>query len=414
MAFGWNRTRYTPIAVDFGAHSLKLLQIVPGDPPHLLAAGAMTAPTDCQDRWGFYSDALRQLCKQLPFKGHDAVCTTPAHQTLIQHLQISGGEQTDLSEAVGQELRQRLSIDPSRMVVRHFHVGQFVRDGSPRQEVVCVATGRDTVMRYIQALKQAGFETSGIFAEPQAVVRSFAHLYRRHDDDQRTTCFIDLGAATVKVVIAHGTEMVFAKTIHHVSHAAAPDSTDPAEAAEPAEPAAEAPADMPAIPPHGPPIDLETGAGDGGSTSPENDAGPRRRSGGAQALARAGLAVLDAPAPPEPVARREAPARAEPKARGEVTDNAMDCLLDELQLCLRYHQGMFPERAVEQLVFLGGGSRLVERCQRIAQGLRIAAQLGDPLARLVRPGGAVAPVGLDMRQPQPGWAVPMGLCLSQT
>ena len=399
MAFAWNKTRHSPIAVDFGAHSLKLLQIVPGDPPRLLAAGAAVMPDDTSDRWAFYAEAVRRLSKQLPFKGNLAVCTTPGHQTLIQHLQIAGGEQDDLAGAVGQELHERLNVDPSRMVVRHFPVGQFVRNGSPRQEVVCIAASRDTVMRHIQILKQSGLEAAGILAEPQTVLRAFAHLYRRHDDDQRTTCFIDLGAATVKVVIAHGTQMVFANTIHHVS---------PPEAPAGAERSAAVDTSAPAIPPHGPPIEAAGVEGevarDGEDTRPDKPAVARGRDGGERALASAGLAVLEAPADTAPV---EA-------GQDEAQETAFDCLIDELQLCLRYHRGMFAERAVEQVVFLGGGARVAHRCQRIAQALRIAAQLGDPLARLVRASDAAAPIGLDMRQPQPGWAVPMGLCLSQT
>ena len=30
-----------------------------------------------------------------------------------------------------------------------------------------------------------------------------------------------------------------------------------------------------------------------------------------------------------------------------IIGDTFDCLLDELQLCLRYHQGIFPDRTVE-------------------------------------------------------------------
>jgi hypothetical protein len=90
----------------------------------------------------------------------------------------------------------------------------------------------------------------------------------------------------------------------------------------------------------------------------------------------------------------------------------LDCLLDELQLCIRYHQGVFPSRPIEKLVFLGGESLHVSTCQRIARTLRIGAQLGDPLARLMRMNPDKGSAGLDLRRPQPGWAVPLGLCLS--
>jgi Tfp pilus assembly PilM family ATPase len=90
----------------------------------------------------------------------------------------------------------------------------------------------------------------------------------------------------------------------------------------------------------------------------------------------------------------------------------IECLIDELQLCLRHHQSVFPEQRVEKLVFLGGESRHVDICQKIARSLHIGAQLGDPLARAVRLMQSKTPSGVDLRQAQPGWAVTMGLCLS--
>ena len=390
MALGWNRTRYSPVAVDFGDTGLKLLQIVPGDPPHLLAAGVATIPDDTVDRWSFYAESVRRLIKEFPFKGRRAVCTTPAHQTLIQHLQIAGTEPADLDNAVGEELRSRLNIDPSRMVVRHFTVGQFSRNGTPRQEVICAAASRDTVMRHVGILKQVGLDTAGIYSEPQTIVQAFAHLYRRRDDNERTTCFMDLGASTVKVVIAHGTKMVFAKTIHNV--ALVSEGYDEVES--PVSPASD---DTPGAP-HGPVIDVES--------TPDALSSDRRGlpvSDRSVTARRSGLAVLDAPAISEDTVNDS-----------DRQDSALDCLIDELQLCLRYHQGMFPERCVEKVVFLGGGAKQKGRCQQIAKALRIAAQLGDPLARLVRSDCSATTSGLDMRQPQPGWAVPMGLCLSHS
>jgi hypothetical protein len=45
--------------------------------------------------------------------------------------------------------------------------------------------------------------------------------------------------------------------------------------------------------------------------------------------------------------------------------------------------------------------------------LKLPAQMADPLARIVRTGAEPA-LGVDLKQPQPGWAVVLGLCLSPT
>ena len=111
----------------------------------------------------------------------------------------------------------------------------------------------------------------------------------------------------------------------------------------------------------------------------------------------------------DPEAQAESVPLSDPAAIAE----PLDCLLDELQLCTRYYSRVFPETKIEKVIFLGGESRHLPICQKVARALRLGAQLGDPLARLVKVSQAQPATGCDVTQPQPGWAVPMGLCLSE-
>src|SRR5690606_36518160 len=53
----------------------------------------------------------------------------------------------------------------------------------------------------------------GMHVVPVAIQRAFAHLYQRGEDAHRAVAFIDIGAATTTMLIAHGTSLVFAKSI---------------------------------------------------------------------------------------------------------------------------------------------------------------------------------------------------------
>jgi len=403
MAFGLTRARVSPIAIDFGSDSLKLLQVVPGEPPKIAAAGSVALPEaarrDPTARHAFYLNALKELLRTQPFKGRKAIVSIPAYQTLATQLQIPRSESADFDAQVGVHLRERLNIDPSRMVIRHYQVGQTVADGVTRQEVLCLAAGRDAIMRHVETAHRAKLDVVGMHAEPVTIVKAFSHMFRRADDSSHTTCFIDIGAATTKVVIAHGSEMVFAKNInaggeHLIRFRANATglSFDEARQLRIA--------------------DLQQG----GETSVKQAApvaaaaeSSEEGSGGSGALAMMNAAMA---------ANRGSTATQRPvtptaKPTSDVDCEAVDCLIEELQLCVRYHQSVFAERRIEKLVFLGGESKHTMLCQKIARALRIGAQLGDPLARLVKSNlGSKAP-GLDLRQPQPGWAVPLGLCLSE-
>ncbi|MCE9591367.1 MAG: pilus assembly protein PilM [Planctomycetes bacterium] len=400
MPFGWSKTRYSPIAVDFGADSLKLLQIVPCDPPQLVAAACAEIPdgvrNDPPARHAFYGEALKSMLKLQPFKGHRAICSIPAYQTLAQTFEIARVDQEDFQTQIELQLRQRLNIDPSRMVIRNFEITQVVRDGVNKHEVLCLAASRDAVMKHLQSAERAKLDVIGLQCEPLAIVKAFGHLYRGAEGRERTTCFIDIGAATTKVVISHGETMVFAKTIHaagdHFTRHVAKSLEMSFSEARRARMAAYN-TDGSATPAAAEPVAAPTSTGSG-----------------------SGMAALDARIAAEQ--RRSdsstgAASRPQPISDDTADNETMDCLVDELQLCVRYHQSLFPGRQIEKLVFCGGEARNTALCQRIARAMHIGAQLGDPLARLLRINQSKPAMGVDIHRPQPGWAVPMGLCLSE-
>src|SRR6185503_12474243 len=99
----------------------------------------------------------------------------------------------------------------------------------------------------------------------------------------------------------------------------------------------------------------------------------------------------------------------------DLTDT-LDNLTDELAMCLRYYEAMFPGKRVDRAILFGGEARHRGLCQHIARkigGGRLPAQVADPLARMARTGDE--PVsGVDFTTPQPGWTIPFGLCMCPT
>ncbi len=63
------------------------------------------------------------------------------------------------------------------------------------------------------------------------------------------------------------------------------------------------------------------------------------------------------------------------------------------------------------MMFLGGQAYDKHLCQSIAKQMNLPAQVGDPLMRIAHVSDAGLQAGLDRREPQPGWAVAVGLGL---
>src|ERR1043165_1514950 len=81
-----------PIAIDFGAGALKVLQIAAGDAPSLVGAASLPTPADLLadpvKRLAFQIEALPRLIKSCETKGKRAVCAIPAAQAFCKHMQF--------------------------------------------------------------------------------------------------------------------------------------------------------------------------------------------------------------------------------------------------------------------------------------------------------------------------------------
>ena len=395
MRLRWGQKNLTPIGVDFGHDTLKLLQIVTEDPPQLVAAASTDVPTDARRSADAYrtfaTQALRDMMRETRFRGKRAIVSISAARSYLQHVRVPKSDGSIQEQQIEAELQSRLPLEPSGLVIRHFPVTEVVSEGQSRQELICLAASRELIMRQVQTARTAGLDVVGMHGEPLAVLEAFSHLFRREGDEGKTTFFIDIGAATTKALIAHGKRVVFAKTIHvggdHFTRQYAEQHGLEFSDAR---------------------VRRAQGTGNGEAAKAEP---------GGQATAGEGLEsdgdsvkTLNETA----TSTESATAATTAPAAGADGDEMVEALIDELQLCVGYHNSIFPDRAIDKAIFLGGEARQTETCQRIARALQLPAQRADPLARLVRPRGAGKPNGTDLRSAQPGWAVPLGLCLLPT
>ncbi|MEL7089632.1 MAG: pilus assembly protein PilM, partial [Planctomycetota bacterium] len=303
-----------------------------------------------------------------PFKNRRVMLSTPAFQTLVHNLLISRGEPKEIDGMVDLALRERLGVEPTRMVIRNYPGAEVFRDNAPKQEVITFAAGRDIVMRYVELANRLKLEVVGMHCEADCVLKAFSHLSatRALEDRQRPIAFIDLGAATSKIIVARGGRMLLAKTVHAggdqwTRKLATQQHMDFAEARLAR--VAEASADRP-------------GADRGG-----------------------GSATLT-------------PADESPSG-GPLDCETTDCLIDELRMTFRHYDQRYPAEPIEKLVFIGGEANRISTCRQLARAVHLPAQMGDPFARLSRTNAEASPLGVDLSQPQPGWAVALGLCLNE-
>lgn len=399
MAFGIHKTRLSPIAIDFGVDTLKLLQISTNDDYiQIVGAASVVVPEnarkDSAARYAFLSDALKELLRQQPFKGKRVMCAIPAFQTLVNTFELQCNENDDLDQQVGLHLQTVMEKDPSRMVIRNQRVGSVVREGSTRQRVMCVAAARAVVMRYLDLAAAAKLEVVGMHSEPMCIARGFSELYNRRESDQNEArCFIDIGSGSTKLVIIRGKDILLARNLavsgdeltrrHAREHELDFDAARLARIREASNPMAANPFAKLAAQLQADAANSATAVAATEQPASEQDAtNPRERG------------LIDRPARLGPI------------------DERLDTLIEDIRMIVRYHDSVCPEVPVQRVVLLGGEANQQHITHAIAYAFGVPTYVGDPLARVMRTPG-VMPVGVDMTLPQPGWAVPLGLCVSE-
>lgn len=412
----------SPIAIDFGVGSLKLLQVSEGDAPGLIAAAAIDTPEALWDdhakRLAFQFQALPRLLKGTGFKGKRAVCAIPAGQMFVKHMQFPRADNVSLDDLVKEGVPAALNCVPDALILRHFAVDGACTPGSGqsggtgvKQEVICMAAAREFVQRLMGALRDAKLECVGIHPESVATVKAFEHINRRASDQQTATMYIDMAAGTSKVYIAHATTLVFAKTIQFGGNemdmcVARALDLNLVEARR---------------------LRLSAAVLVPAAARPQGTAGPGGVAGGAggrlvNADGTLGEADRSTATAEDRRLSKVAPGltpQVNDQAEAEVAPpefdlaEALDTLTDDTSMCLRYYEAMFPGRKVEKAILFGGEARHRGLCQHVAKKLRLPAHVADPLARMARTGSE--PVrGVDFTTPQPGWTIPFGLSLCPT
>jgi Tfp pilus assembly PilM family ATPase len=385
-----------PIAIDFGVGALKVLQLAGGEPAVLQAAACLPTPdellADASKRLAFQIEALPALVASVEFKGKRAVCSIPAASSLVKHMQLQPESGVSIGDLVQSAIPAQLGCDPSALVFRHSVVGQVGR----KTEVICMAAARETVQRLMNAIKASKLEPVGMHSEFHATLRAFDSSTRRTEDERLTSLYLDIGAGATKVSIASGRELVFARTIElggrHLDKAVAKQLRMDLDAAREYR-LKMAEIGRRSVRAQSPALASAGAGGGGGEVAVLED----RRQGAAPAGFTPDLtsqpAMLSAP--------------------GADLSEPLEILTDEISMCLRYHESIFPDRKVGRSIFVGGEARHLGLCQHVARTLKLPAQVGDPMASVSRSGEE--PVsGVDFTKSQPGWTVALGLCLSPT
>ncbi len=356
MAVKMLKGKLLPIGLDLGTTAVRMAQFRQHEGSYdMIAAASADIPAEKQAdfrlRLDFCGTAIKGLLASGGFAGRECVLGLPSEATFVQHIKIARTTPELLDAAVLQEVQSKLPFPATSAEIRHIVAGEIAGDGDGRQELIVVAAARATITACLSMARKAGLDVSGVNIESCAIVECFSRLFRRTSDASRAILYLDIGQSSTQAVLAHGTRIVFARNLTVAGR------------------------------------QLDAALAEGLKISPQ----------------QAWQLRCDVAAGKE----TQVSAQEITRHMGSVLDE----MTDELTQCLRYYESVFRNQGVERAIFLGGQAVDKRLCQLIAQRLNVPAQIGDPLVRIGSAAAGGPELGIDRREPQPRWAVAVGLSL---
>jgi type IV pilus assembly protein PilM len=344
-----SKRRYSPIGIDVGGRSVKLVQLS-GDRSRLVEAArvelppATTQPTP-EEAATRVSEAIHKGLEGRSFHGRDVVVCLSDKHLFLQSVRVPKQAGQQLDKLVAQEAAARLPYPIADAEIRFLESADVRQGETTLREVIVFACPRTVLHQSLEACQQARLNPVAVDVEPAAIVRSYAGQYRRDEDRQSRSLVVHMGYHRTAAMIAQGDELLFVKYIdvggQHLDAAVATYLK----------------------------MDLQE------ATALRRHSGDRRADMQDPEIARS---LSQAVRPP------------------------LERLAAELAMCVRYHSVTFRGQPIVRLV-LGGGEATQQVLETIGKQLELPCELSDPfrsfptVPNLGRKGQWDVAAGLAMR-----------------
>ena len=212
------KNRYSPIGVDLGSHSVKLVQFT-ADRKQLIDAVRWDLPAnkavtgDAKVKSAALVDALKQARRNRAFRGRDVVLCLGHDQLFLQNIRVPKSDESDLNRLVQQEAAGRVPYSVSETEIRYLKAAEVRHGDSTLQEVILCACHRPALEQTLQVIEQADLRPVAVDIESNALVRAYVRQFRRDDDRSKRSMLVNIGQSATVAVIAEGDHTLFVKHI---------------------------------------------------------------------------------------------------------------------------------------------------------------------------------------------------------
>ena len=211
------RRRPSPIGVDIGARSVKLVQF-DGDHTSLLEASraelpALSDKATPAERSAAITQALEKALTGKAFRGREAVVCLNDRHLFVQNVRVARSEGAELDRLVAQEAAGKIPYSVAETELRYFEAADVRQGENTLREVILLACHRPILDEMLKTVDNARLQPVAVDVEPAAIVRSYAIQFRRDEDRKQRALLVHLGYSRSVVTITQGDDVLFTKYI---------------------------------------------------------------------------------------------------------------------------------------------------------------------------------------------------------
>jgi len=212
----FTRKRLSPLGLSFSRTSAALVQLSGSITAFDLRTAVQCQLPDVTDLEADVADrttaeALRTLVNDHRLRGRQVVSCLAADELFIETVRLPQLPPEEITKAAQWEVSERLSIPVDEVDVRYLIAGEVRQDNAVKQEVILIACPRAVVRRRLSILEAAGLIPVSLDVEPCAFLRS---LHRAQGTSATVrTAYLYCSDNSSTVMFAEGRRVLFLKSI---------------------------------------------------------------------------------------------------------------------------------------------------------------------------------------------------------
>ncbi len=216
MVSWFSKHRYSPIGVDVGCRSVKLVQFNADRTTLIDAARADLPAVDLKtlspEKYAEHvAGAIAKAREGHNFRGKEIVLGLSDREMFLQNIRVPRSEGAELERVVMQEAAGRIPYNVGETEIRYIEMADVRQGDATLREVVIMACHRPMLDRVLGICPTTGLIPVAVDVEPAALVRSHASQFRRDEDRQQRALLLHIGYSSTAVVITKGEEPLFVK-----------------------------------------------------------------------------------------------------------------------------------------------------------------------------------------------------------